>query len=325
MASLLTNGISGFTAQPHSDPPEPNGFLPKFESSKLSSPKSLNRSIKKQHQRQQQFKARAHMIAEFEEEPDWMLEFRLKAFDTFMTMKEPNWTACPHIDFQDIRYYSTLKKKPTLHSLDEADPELLKYFDRLGMPLHERDRLANVAVDDAVLHSFSIATTHREKLRETGVIFCSILEAIGEYPDLVRGYLGKVVPIGDNYYAALNSKGPFGNGGAYNFDTKRGHCAGASSRISWTKVERGSAITWKYPSVVLEGDDTVGEFYPVALTNNHQRADSDTRIKMIHKGEKTRSKEQDYLKGYFSRKLEELLQGACSGPERRECSELFSV
>lgn len=434
MASLLANGISRFAAQPPSDPPK--GFLPRFESSKISYPRTLNRSKKLQ-----QFKVRAdvgyetkpssdssanpgnpstststydekiaqilrfndynkkfgfavdidsfsipkgltrdtvRVISELKEEPDWMLEFRLKAFDKFMSMKEPNWSdnRYPPINFQEICYYSAPKKKPTLNSLEEADPELLKYFDRLGVPLNERNRLANVAVD-AVLDSVSIATTHREKLREAGVIFCSISEAIREYPDLVREYLGKVVPIGDNYYAALNSAvfsdgsfcyipkdtkcpmqistyfrinametGQFertlivaddrsfveylegctapsydqnqlhaavvelycaegaeikystvqnwyagdeeGNGGVYNFVTKRGLCAGAQSKISWTQVETGSAITWKYPSVVLEGDDTVGEFYSVALTNNHQQADTGT--KMIHKGKNTRSR-----------------------------------
>ncbi|KAK4753273.1 hypothetical protein SAY87_022071 [Trapa incisa] len=433
MASLLTNGISRFTAQPPHD--HPKGFLPRHESSKLSYPKTLDCS------KQRRFKVRAdvgyetkhsfdsspnpgnpstststydekiaqilkfndynkkygfamdidsfsipkgltrdtvRLISELKEEPDWMLEFRLKAFDKFMTMKEPKWSdnRYPPINFQEICYYSAPKRKPTLNSLEEADPELLMYFDRLGVPLNERNRLANVAVD-AVLDSVSIATTHREKLQEAGVIFCSISEAIREYPDMVREYLGKVVPIGDNYYAALNSAvfsdgsfcyipkdtkcpmqistyfrinaletGQFertlivaddrsfveylegctapsydrnqlhaavvelycaesaeikystvqnwyagdeeGNGGIYNFVTKRGLCAGARSKISWTQVETGSAITWKYPSVVLEGDDTVGEFYSVALTNNHQQADTGT--KMIHKGKNTRSR-----------------------------------
>ncbi|XP_030514023.2 UPF0051 protein ABCI8, chloroplastic [Rhodamnia argentea] len=319
-----------------------------------------------------------HLISELKEEPGWMLEFRLNAFDKFLKLKEPNWSdnAYPKINFQDMCYYSAPKKKPTLNSLDEADPELVKYFDRLGIPLNERNRLANVAVD-AVLDSVSIATTHRETLKKAGVIFCSISEAIKEYPDLVRKYLGRVVPSEDNYYAALNSAvfsdgsfcyipkdtkcpmqistyfrinametGQFertlivaedrsfveylegctapsydrnqlhaavvelycaegaeikystvqnwyagdeeGNGGIYNFVTKRGLCAGNRSKISWTQVETGSAITWKYPSVVLEGDDTVGEFYSVALTNNHQQADTGT--KMIHKGKNTRSR-----------------------------------
>ncbi|KAI4371652.1 hypothetical protein MLD38_009979 [Melastoma candidum] len=318
------------------------------------------------------------LISSLKNEPDWMLEFRLGAFDRFTRMTEPRWSdnRYPPIDFQEICYYSAPKKKPTLNSLDEADPELIKYFDRLGVPLNERNRLANVAVD-AVLDSVSIATTHRETLKKAGVIFCSISEAIKEYPDLVRKYLGKVVPIEDNYYAALNSAvfsdgsfcyipkdtkcpmqistyfrinametGQFertlivaddrsfveylegctapsydrnqlhaavvelycaegaeikystvqnwyagdeeGKGGIYNFVTKRGLCAGDRSKISWTQVETGSAITWKYPSVILEGDDTVGEFYSVALTNNHQQADTGT--KMIHKGKNSRSR-----------------------------------
>ncbi|CAN1317553.1 UPF0051 protein ABCI8, chloroplastic [Linum perenne] len=317
-------------------------------------------------------------ISKLKEEPDWMLDFRLKAFEKFLQMKEPNWSdnRYPSINFQDLCYYSAPKKKPTLNSLDEADPELLKYFDRLGVPLNEQNRLANVAVD-AVLDSVSIATTHRKTLEKSGVIFCSISEAIQKYPDLVKKYLGKVVPSEDNYYAALNSAvfsdgsfcyipkdtkcpmqistyfrinametGQFertlivaddhsfveylegctapsydtnqlhaavvelycaesaeikystvqnwyagdeeGRGGIYNFVTKRGVCAGDRSKISWTQVETGSAITWKYPSVVLEGDNTVGEFYSVALTNNYQQADTGT--KMIHKGKNTKSR-----------------------------------
>ncbi|XP_050146748.1 UPF0051 protein ABCI8, chloroplastic-like isoform X2 [Malus sylvestris] len=318
------------------------------------------------------------LISSLKGEPDWMLEFRLNAFEKFLTMKEPQWSdnRYPAINFQDMCYFSAPKKKPALNSLDEADPELLKYFDRLGVPLNEQNRLANVAVD-AVLDSVSIATTHRKALEEKGVIFCSISEAIREYPDLVKKFLGRVVPTGDNYYAALNSAvfsdgsfcyipkdtkcpmqistyfrinaletGQFertlivaddrsfveylegctapsydtnqlhaavvelycgegaeikystvqnwyagdeqGKGGIYNFVTKRGLCAGARSKISWTQVETGSAITWKYPSVVLEGDDSVGEFYSVALTNNYQQADTGT--KMIHKGKNTRSR-----------------------------------
>ncbi|KAI5656803.1 hypothetical protein M9H77_25596 [Catharanthus roseus] len=318
------------------------------------------------------------LISSRKQEPDWMLEFRLKSYEKFMNMKEPKWSdnVYPEIDFQDICYYSEPKKKPTLNSLDEADPELIRYFDKLGVPLNERNRLANVAVD-AVLDSVSIATTHRKTLEKAGVIFCSISEAIREYPDLVRKYLGRVVPPGDNFYAALNSavfsdgsfvyvpkntrcpmqistyfrinametgqfertlivadEGSFveylegctapsydtnqlhaavvelychkgaeikystvqnwyagdeeGRGGIFNFVTKRGLCAGFRSKISWTQVETGSAITWKYPSVILEGDESIGEFYSVALTNNYQQADTGT--KMIHKGKKTRSR-----------------------------------
>ncbi|KMS98950.1 hypothetical protein BVRB_3g067510 [Beta vulgaris subsp. vulgaris] len=324
------------------------------------------------------------MISSLKEEPDWMLEFRLNSYHKFLKMVEPKWSDNRHppINFQDMCYYSAPKKKPTLNSLDEADPELLKYFDKLGVPLTEQHRLANVSSNknvaiDAVLDSVSIATTHRKALEKVGVIFCSISEAIKEYPDLVRKYLGKVVATDDNYYAALNSavfsdgsfvyipkgtrcpmqistyfrinafdtgqfertlivgdEGSFveylegctapsydtnqlhaavvelyaaddaeikystvqnwyagdeeGKGGIYNFVTKRGLCAGARSKISWTQVETGSAITWKYPSVVLEGDDSVGEFYSVALTNNYQQADTGT--KMIHKGKNTRSR-----------------------------------
>ncbi|KAL6567494.1 UPF0051 protein abci8, chloroplastic [Orobanche gracilis] len=318
------------------------------------------------------------LISSRKNEPDWMLEFRLKSYSKFVKMKDPKWSdnKYPHINFQDICYYSEPKNKPTLNSLDEADPELIRYFDKLGVPLNERNRLANVAVD-AVLDSVSIATTHRKTLEKAGVIFCSISEAVREYPDLIRKYLGKVVPPDDNFYAALNSavfsdgsfvyipkntkcpmqistyfrinametgqfertvivadEGSFveylegctapsydtnqlhaavvelychagaeikystvqnwyagdeeGRGGIYNFVTKRGLCGGARSKISWTQVETGSAITWKYPSVVLEGDESVGEFYSVALTNNYQQADTGT--KMIHKGKNTRSR-----------------------------------
>ena len=318
------------------------------------------------------------LISSLKEEPHWMLEFRLKALDKFLSMKEPTWSdnTYPPIDLQNICYYSAPKNKPSLQSLDDADPELLRYFEKLGVPLNEQTRLANVAVD-AVLDSVSIATTHRKTLEKAGVIFCSISEAIKEYPDLVKKYLGKVVPSDDNYYAALNaavfSDGSFcyipkdtkcpmqistyfrinaletgqfertlivaddrssveylegctapsydrnqlhaavvelycgegaeikystvqnwyagdeeGKGGVYNFVTKRGLCGGAGSKISWTQVETGSAITWKYPSVVLEGDGSVGEFYSVALTNNYQQADTGT--KMIHKGKNTRSR-----------------------------------
>ncbi|KAL1829821.1 hypothetical protein ACET3Z_008233 [Daucus carota] len=318
------------------------------------------------------------LISSRKNEPDWMLEFRLKSYQKFCKMTEPSWSdnTYPKIDFQDLCYYSEPKKKPTLNSLDEADPELVKYFEKLGVPLNEQNRLANVAVD-AVLDSVSIATTHRKTLEKAGVIFCSISEAIKEYPDLVRKYLGKVVPPEDNFYAALNSAvfsdgsfvyipkdvrspmqistyfrinametGQFertlivaedrgfveylegctapsydtnqlhaavvelychedaeikystvqnwyagdeeGKGGIFNFVTKRGICAGNGSKISWTQVETGSAITWKYPSVVLEGDNSVGEFYSVALTNNYQQADTGT--KMIHKGKNTRSR-----------------------------------
>ncbi len=310
-------------------------------------------------------------------EPDWMLDFRLKAYRHWLTMEEPTWpnVEYPAIDFQDIVYYSAPKKKIKLDSLDEVDPELLRTFEKLGIPLSEQKMLANVAVD-VVFDSVSVTTTFKAKLAEAGVIFCSISEAIQKYPDLVRAYIGSVVPFSDNFYAALNSavftdgsfcfipkgvtcpmelstyfrinneeSGQFertlivaeegaqvsylegctapkfdtnqlhaavvelvalddadikystvqnwyagdenGVGGIFNFVTKRGLCKGRNSKISWTQVETGSAITWKYPSCVLLGDNSVGEFYSVALTNHKQQADTGT--KMIHIGRNTRS------------------------------------
>ncbi|KAF8775430.1 hypothetical protein HU200_004853 [Digitaria exilis] len=339
------------------------GFVSDFES--FSIPKGLS-------------EATVRRISELKAEPAWMLEFRLAAYRRFLTMVEPTWSDNEYapVDLQSICYYSAPKSKPKLNSLDEVDPELLNTFDRLGIPLSEQKRLANVAVD-AVIDSTSIATTHREALMAKGVIFCSISEAIREYPELVKRYLGSIVPPGDNYYAALNSAvfsdgsfcyvpkdtvcpmeistyfrindketGQFertlivaderstvsylegctapaydsnqlhaavvelvceegaeikystvqnwysgdeeGKGGIYNFVTKRGRCKGRGSKISWTQVETGSAITWKYPSVELVGDDTVGEFYSVALTKDCQQADTGT--KMIHRGKNSRSR-----------------------------------
>eukprot|EP00237_Pycnococcus_provasolii_P010942 CAMPEP_0198710232 /NCGR_PEP_ID=MMETSP1471-20131121/2570_1 /TAXON_ID=41880 /ORGANISM="Pycnococcus provasolii, Strain RCC733" /LENGTH=563 /DNA_ID=CAMNT_0044469841 /DNA_START=42 /DNA_END=1733 /DNA_ORIENTATION=+ len=311
-------------------------------------------------------------------EPEWMLEFRLRAYRTWLKMEEPEWSdnRYPKMDYQDIVYYSEPKEKKKLESLDDVDPEILATFDKLGIPLNEQKRLSNVAVD-AVFDSVSIATTFRKELAEAGVIFCSISEAIKEYPDLVKKYMGSVIPVADNYYTALNSAvfsdgsfcyipkgvhspmelstyfrinametGQFertliiaeddsyvsylegctapsydknqlhaavvelwcgenaeikystvqnwyagnerGVGGIYNFVTKRGLCNGARSKISWTQVETGSAITWKYPSVVLKGDNSIGEFYSVALTKSMQQADTGT--KMIHVGKNTRSR-----------------------------------
>ncbi len=316
-------------------------------------------------------------ISAKKEEPEWMLEWRLKAYRNFLNMKEPHWLNAkyPPVDLQNISYYSAPKKKPTLNSLDEADPELIETFEKLGIPLDEQKRLAGVAVD-AVFDSVSVATTFRESLAEQGIIFCSISEAIREHSDLIKKYLGSVVPQGDNYFAALNSAvftdgsfvyipkgvrcpmelstyfrinaqetGQFertliiadegsyvsylegctapmrdenqlhaavvelialddaeikystvqnwypgskdGKGGIYNFVTKRGACRGKNSKISWTQVETGSAITWKYPSCILQGDNSVGEFYSIAVTNNHQQADTGT--KMIHLGKNTKS------------------------------------
>jgi Fe-S cluster assembly protein SufB len=310
-------------------------------------------------------------------EPPFMLEFRLKAFRHWLTLKEPRWAHVeyPPIDYQDIIYYSAPKKSPKFESLDQVDPELLETFEKLGIPLEEQKMLAGVAVD-AVMDSVSVATTFRESLAEKGVIFCSFSEALQKHPDLVKKYMGTVVPYTDNFYAALNSAvfsdgsfvyipkgvrcpmelstyfrinaantGQFertlivaeegsyvsymegctapirdehqlhaaiveiiahtdaevkystvqnwwpgdkkGKGGVYNFVTKRGICEGERSKISWTQVETGSAITWKYPSLVLKGDHSTGEFYSVAVTNNFQQADTGT--KMIHLGKNTRS------------------------------------
>jgi Fe-S cluster assembly protein SufB len=318
------------------------------------------------------------LISEKKNEPEWMVEFRLKAFRHWLTMTEPkHWPNLryPEINYQDMIYYSAPKQKALKASLDEVDPELLKTFEKLGIPLTEQKQLAGVAVD-AVFDSVSVATTYKEKLKKHGVIFCSFSEAIREYPDLVRKYLGSVVPTNDNFFAALNSavfsdgsfcfipkgvrcpmelstyfrinnseSGQFertlivaeegsyvsylegctapkfdknqlhaavvelvalddaqikystvqnwyagdeeGRGGIYNFVTKRGKCAGRNSKISWTQVETGSAITWKYPSCILLGDNSIGEFYSVALTNHAQQADTGT--KMIHLGKNTRS------------------------------------
>jgi len=308
-------------------------------------------------------------------EPEWLLQFRLSAFRHWLTMTEPTWpnVRYPKIDFQSISYYSAPKAREKLSSMDEVDPELLRTFEKLGVPMNERAALAGVAVD-VIFDSVSVATTFRKKLAEAGVIFCSFSEAVKDHPELVRKYLGSVVPTGDNFYAALNSavftdgsfcfipkgvrcpmelstyfrintqeSGQFertlivaeegaqvsylegctapkfdtnqlhaavvelvaldnaeikystvqnwyagdseGKGGIYNFVTKRGLCKGVNSKISWTQVETGSAITWKYPSCVLQGDNSVGEFYSVALTNHHQQADTGT--KMIHIGRNT--------------------------------------
>jgi Fe-S cluster assembly protein SufB len=309
-------------------------------------------------------------------EPEWMTEWRLKAYRHWLTMPTPHWAKLNigPIDFQSISYYASPKNRPK--SLDEVDPKLLETYDKLGVPLHERAKLAGVAVD-AVFDSVSVGTTFRKELAEVGVIFCSMSEAIKEHPELVQKYLGSVVPVGDNYFAALNSAvfsdgsfvfipkgvrcpmelstyfrinaghtGQFertliiaedgasvsylegctapmrdenqlhaavvelvalekanikystvqnwypgdedGRGGIYNFVTKRGDCRGDDSKISWTQVETGSAITWKYPSCVLRGDRSVGEFYSVALTHHRQQADTGT--KMIHIGKGTKSK-----------------------------------
>ncbi len=338
------------------------GFSTEIEVDKA--PKGLNEDI-------------IRFISQKKDEPKWMLDWRLEAFKKWKRMEKPNWAkvSFPDIDFQDIYYYAAPKAKKKLNSLDEVDPELLKTYEKLGIPLNEQKMLAGVAVD-AVFDSVSVATTFREKLSEVGVIFCPISEAIKNHPDLVKKYIGSVVPVTDNYYTALNSAvftdgsfvyipkgvkcpmelstyfrinekntGQFertlivvedegyvsylegctapqrdenqlhaavvelvamnksqikystvqnwypgdeqGKGGIYNFVTKRGKCLGENSKISWTQVETGSSITWKYPSCILIGDNSIGEFYSVAITNNAQQADTGT--KMIHIGKNTKS------------------------------------
>ncbi len=338
------------------------GFVTDIES--VSLPNGLNEEI-------------IRKISELKGEPDFLLQWRLKAYRHWLTMQEPHWPNLhyPPIDYQSISYYSAPKKKPKLNSLDEVDPELRKTYEKLGISLEEQKRLSGVAVD-AVFDSVSVATTFKEKLLELGIIFCSFSEAVKNHPDLVEKYLGSVVPLTDNFFAALNSAvfsdgsfvyvpkgvrcpmelstyfrinaantGQFertliiadegayvsylegctapmrdenqlhaavvelialdnaqikystvqnwypgdknGKGGIYNFVTKRGACRGVNSKISWTQVETGSAITWKYPSCILQGDNSIGEFYSVAVTNNYQQADTGT--KMIHLGKNTRS------------------------------------
>ncbi len=342
------------------------GFVTSVEEDRI--PKGLNEDV-------------IRLISAKKGEPDFMLDWRLKGYRHWASLEkshaEPKWANVKYgpIDYQDMVYYSAPKKKPSLQSLDEVDPEVLRTYDRLGIPLAEQQRLAGVAVD-AVFDSVSVATTFKEKLAERGVIFCSFSEAVQNHPELVKKYLGSVVPYTDNFFASLNSAvfsdgsfvyvpkgvrcpmelstyfrinaaetGQFertlivadegayvsylegctapirdenqlhaavvelialdnatikystvqnwypgdkeGRGGIYNFVTKRGKCVGRNSKISWTQVETGSAITWKYPSCIMMGDNSVGEFYSVALTNNYQQADTGT--KMIHMGKNTRS------------------------------------
>jgi Fe-S cluster assembly protein SufB len=341
------------------------GFVTNIESERA--PKGLSEDI-------------VRFISKKKNEPEWMLEWRLKAYRYWLTLadEEPAWAKLkfPKIDYQDAYYYAAPKLKAAPKSLDEVDPQLIETYNKLGIPLKEQQVLAGVAVD-AVFDSVSVATTYKKKLEEMGVIFCSISEAVQKYPDLVQKYIGSVVPVADNFYAALNSAvftdgsfvyipkglrcpmelstyfrinekntGQFertliiadegayvsylegctapqrdenqlhaavvelitlddaeikystvqnwfpgdkeGKGGIYNFVTKRGACRGKNSKIMWTQVETGSAITWKYPSCILQGDNSVGEFYSVAITNNYQQADTGT--KMVHIGKNTRSK-----------------------------------
>jgi Fe-S cluster assembly protein SufB len=343
--------------------PYKHGFVTDIETEAV--PKGLNEDV-------------IRMISKKKEEPEWLLEFRLAAYRHWLTMEEPAWAnvSYPKIDFQDIIYFAQPKPKKQLASLDEVDPELRRTFEKLGVPLHEQKLMTGVAVD-VIFDSVSVTTTYKAKLAEIGIIFCSFSEAVREHPELVKQYLGSVVPSGDNFYAALNSavftdgsfcyipkgtkcpmdlstyfrintegSGQFertliiaeegssvcylegctapqfdtnqlhaavvelialdnadikystvqnwyagdenGKGGIFNFVTKRGLCKGINSKISWTQVETGSAITWKYPSCVLLGDNSSGEFYSVALTNHMQQADTGT--KMIHVGKNTRSK-----------------------------------
>ena len=338
------------------------GFYSDIEMEKI--PRGLNEEI-------------VRIISAKKNEPEWLLEFRLKSFRHWQTMKMPTWAnlKIPPIDYQDIIYYAAPKQKATRESIDDIDPELKRTFDRLGIPLEEQKHLSGIAVD-AVMDSVSVKTTFKETLAEMGIIFCSFSEAVKEYPDLVKRYMGTIVPYTDNFFASLNSAvfsdgsfcyipkgvrcpmelstyfrinsantGQFertllvadeesyvsylegctapmrdenqlhaaiveiiaeksaevkystvqnwypgdkdGKGGIFNFVTKRGLCRGESSKISWTQIETGSAITWKYPSCILRGDNSTGEFYSVAVTNHHQQADTGT--KMIHIGKNTKS------------------------------------
>ncbi len=381
------------------------GFITSVDEDRL--PKGLDEDI-------------VRLISAKKNEPEFMLEWRLKAFRYWATQEkeqaEPKWANVkfPAIDYQNMVYYSAPKKKPSLTSLDEVDPEILKTYEKLGIPLLEQQRLAGVAVD-AVFDSVSVATTFKEKLSELGIIFCSFSEAVQNHPDLVKKYLGSVVPYTDNFFAALNaavfSDGSFvyvpkgvrspmelstyfrinaaetgqfertlivaeegayvsylegctapirdenqlhaavvelvaldnatikystvqnwypgdkdGKGGIYNFVTKRGKCLGKNSKISWTQVETGSAITWKYPSCILQGDNSVGEFYSVALTNNYQQADTGT--KMIHIGKNTKS--TIVAKGISAghgqntyRGMVKILKGAAGARNYTQCDSLL--
>ncbi len=377
------------------------GFVTEIESE--TAPKGLNPDI-------------IRLISAKKGEPEWLLERRLKAFEFWQTMTEPTWAKLCYdkIDYQDLYYYSAPKQKADAKSLDEVDKQLLETYDKLGIPLKEQEALAGVVAVDAVFDSVSVATTYRAKLAEKGVIFCSISEAVREHPDLVKKYLGSVVPYTDNFFACLNSAvftdgsfvyipkgvrcpmelstyfrinakntGQFertlivaeegsyvsylegctapqrdenqlhaaiveivvldnaevkystvqnwypgdkdGKGGVYNFVTKRAACRGVNSKVSWTQVETGSAVTWKYPSCVLQGDNSVGEFYSVALTNNRQQADTGT--KMIHIGKNTVSKiiSKGISAGFSNQTYRGLVRVAPSAANARNYSQCDSL
>ncbi|HZE89255.1 MAG TPA: Fe-S cluster assembly protein SufB, partial [Verrucomicrobiae bacterium] len=377
------------------------GFVTSIESDEI--PRGLSEDV-------------VRLISAKKNEPEFMLEWRLKAYRRWLTMEEPTWSMVryPKIDYQDIIYYSAPKSKEKLASLDEVDPELLRTYEKLGIPLTEQKLFAGVAVD-AVFDSVSVATTFKAKLGEMGIIFCSFSEAVRNHPELIKKYLGSVVPHSDNYFAALNSAvfsdgsfcyipkgvrcpmelstyfrinaadtGQFertlivadegayvsylegctapmrdknqlhaavvelvaldnaqikystvqnwypgdanGVGGIYNFVTKRGKCAGVNSRISWTQVETGSAITWKYPSCILQGDNSVGEFYSVAVANNYQQADTGT--KMIHIGKNTKSTivSKGISAGHGQntyRGLVKIMKGAANARNYSQCDSLL--
>ena len=400
MSSQVDTTIRGLTEQDYKW-----GFVTAIEEDRV--PKGLNEEI-------------IRLISERKGEPEFMLEWRLRAFRHWLSLDrekgEPKWANITYgpIDYQDITYYSAPKQKPVVENLESIDPEILRTYEKLGIPLDEQKRLAGVAVD-AVFDSVSVATTFKHKLAEMGVIFCSFSEAVRNHPDLVRKYLGSVVPYTDNFFAALNAAvftdgsfvyvpkgvrcplelstyfrinaaetGQFertliiadegsyvsylegctapirdenqlhaavvelialdnaqikystvqnwypgdkeGRGGIYNFVTKRGKCAGKNSKISWTQVETGSAITWKYPGCILQGDNSVGEFYSVALTNNRQQADTGT--KMIHIGKNTRSTvvSKGISAGYGQntyRGLIKIMKGATGARNFTQCDSLL--
>lgn len=377
------------------------GFVTNIEAD--TAPKGLNEDI-------------IRLISQKKNEPEWLLEWRLKAFEFWKTMSEPTWAklAYDKIDYQDLFYYSAPKQKAAPKSLDEVDPELLETYEKLGIPLKEQEALAGVVAVDAVFDSVSVATTYRAKLAEQGIIFSSISEAVQNHPDLVKKYLGSVVPYTDNFFACLNSAvftdgsfvyipkgvrclmelstyfrinakntGQFertliiaddesyvsylegctapqrdenqlhaaiveivvnkdaevkystvqnwypgdknGKGGVYNFVTKRAACRGDNAKISWTQVETGSAVTWKYPSCILQGDNSVGEFYSVAITNNKQQADTGT--KMIHIGKNTSSKiiSKGISAGFSNQTYRGLVRVAPNAQDARNYSQCDSL